>query len=80
MRTKRVTVSLPTETADQLSDRAAAAGASSVSAYVSEAVAEKMNRDTALAWLDQLWGPADPQAVATARESLLGSVPDQRAS
>lgn len=72
MSTKRVTVSLPKATAEQLAARADAAGAASVSAYVAEAVTARMRREAALSWLDEIWGPADPQTLAQAQQEISG--------
>lgn len=78
--TKRVTVSMPGSTAEQLQAMAEAAGAASVSAYVTEAVQARIARDQALDRLREAWGEPDPQAVAWARAALLGDGAAQRAS
>ena len=77
--TKRVTVSMPGDTAERLADIAKAAGAS-VSAYVTEAVQTKIARDQALEQLHAAWGEPDPEAAAWARAAILGKSSAQRAS
>ncbi|MFZ0158942.1 MAG: hypothetical protein WAL50_07940 [Kineosporiaceae bacterium] len=76
---KRVTVSMPGDTAEQLAGMAEAAGAS-VSAYVTEAVQTKIARDRALDQLRAAWGEPDPAAAAWARAAILGESSAQRAS
>jgi antitoxin ParD1/3/4 len=78
--TKRVTVSMPGPTAEQLTAMAEAAGAPSVSAYVTEAVQARMAREQALERLRQAWGDPDPEGMAWARQAILGSDSSPRAS
>jgi antitoxin ParD1/3/4 len=80
MSTKRVTVSMPDDTAEQLAGMAEAAGATSVSAYVTEAVQARIARDQALDRLRQAWGEPDPDAVTWARAAIMGTDSTQRAS
>lgn len=72
MPSERVTVSMAPEQAERLRRTVAATGAESLSAYVSEAVAQRLARDEGLAMLEKLMGgpPDDADAIAWARRAL----------
>lgn len=70
MHNERVTVSMPADQAERLRQRVAAGAADSVSAYVAEAVRVRLERDTALAALDGLWGELPAEALDRARAQL----------
>ena len=63
-------MSLPEETAEQLVGLAEAAGAPSVSAYVTGAIQDRVKREKDLASLREVWGEPDPEGLAWAREAL----------
>jgi metal-responsive CopG/Arc/MetJ family transcriptional regulator len=75
---QRVTVSLAPEVATGLKTAADHAGASSVSAYVEDAVRDRMRRDAWLERWQELAGPVDPTALAYARRALAGGHVEQR--
>ncbi|MDQ1538668.1 MAG: hypothetical protein QOE58_3061 [Actinomycetota bacterium] len=66
--TKKVTVTVPAELADELAGHLGKRGG--VSAFVSSAVREKLDHDEAVAQLHRLWGDPDPAMVAVAEASL----------
>jgi antitoxin ParD1/3/4 len=72
MRSERVTVTMPAEEATQLRLAVEAGGAESVSAYVAEAIRERLARDRALGRLAQVTGgpPSDDDALSWARRAL----------
>jgi antitoxin ParD1/3/4 len=72
MRSERVTVTMPAEEATQLRRAVEAGGAESVSAYVAEAVRERLARDRAVGKLVQVTGgpPSDDAALTWARRAL----------
>lgn len=78
-RKERVTVSLDPEVAAQLRAAARDAGAASVSAYVEGALDARMLRERWLARWRAAAGDVDPEALAHARQALLG-VPAPRPS
>lgn len=75
---QRVTVSLAPEVATGLKAAADHAGASSVSAYVEDAVRDRMRRDEWLQRWQQLAGPVDPAALDYARRILGGGHTEQQ--
>lgn len=72
MPSERVTVSMAPEQAERLRRTVAAGAAESLSAYVSEAVRQRLAKDEGLAMLEQIMGgpPADQDAIAWARQAL----------
>ena len=68
---ERVTISLPSEVAAQVREMTEQGRTESVSAFISEAVAEKVNRQRrAREWLDRKLQDAehtDPEGFSTAR-------------
>lgn len=66
--TRKRTFSLPDDLSEQL-DRAAGGNAS---AYVADAVRERLLRDAAVGRIDELFGPPDPEAMQWAMELLTG--------
>ena len=72
MPSERVTVSMAAEQAERLRRTVAAGGADSLSAYVSEAVRQRLAREEGLALLENLMGgpPVDEDAIAWARRAL----------
>lgn len=72
MRSERVTVTMTAEQAERLRRTVAAGGAESVSAYVADAIAERLDRDEGLARLESLMGgpPSDQKAIAWAHRVL----------
>jgi hypothetical protein len=66
--TRKRTFSLPDDLSDDL-DRAAAGNAS---AFVAEAIRERLVRDAAVGRIDELFGPPDPAAMEWAMELLTG--------
>ena len=74
-RTKKITVTVPVEIAEQL----AQVGAPNVSAWVTEAVTARMRREADLArWHEAIGGPPPAEALEWARRSL--GVVQQQAS
>jgi hypothetical protein len=67
--TRKRTFSLPDDLSDEL-DRAAAGNAS---AFVADAVRDRLARDAAVGRIDELYGPPDPEALEWAMELLTGS-------
>jgi Arc/MetJ-type ribon-helix-helix transcriptional regulator len=59
--TRKVTVTLPTDIADYLSQRAESGTIESVSSYVAEAVGRKVHRDRDRAQLEKALGGPPPQ-------------------
>ncbi|HEY3688459.1 MAG TPA: hypothetical protein VGL93_35805 [Streptosporangiaceae bacterium] len=72
MPSERVTVSMTPEQAERLRRTVAAGAAESLSAYVSEAVRQRLARDEGLAMLEKVMGgpPADEDAITWARRAL----------
>jgi hypothetical protein len=66
--TRKRTFSLPDDLSDEL-DRAAGGNAS---AFVADAVRDRLARDAAVGRIDALYGPPDPQAMEWAMELLTG--------
>jgi hypothetical protein len=66
--TRKRTFSLPDDLSGEL-DRAAGGNAS---AYVAEAIRERLVRDAAVGRIDELFGPPDPEAMDWAMELLTG--------
>lgn len=74
--TVKRTFSLPDRISQQL-DQVCGGNAS---AYVAEALEQRLDRDLLLRQLDELWGPiTDPEALAWARRALGLPEGDQRA-
>ena len=61
---------MPADQAERLRQTVAAGTAQSVSAYVTEAVRQRLARDEALAALDDLWGELPAESLAWARRTL----------
>ena len=71
MRSQRVTITMPAAEVEALRRAAAASGAESLSAYVAEAVRDRLARDLALDKLQQLiGGPPAEDGLAWARSAL----------
>lgn len=72
MPNERVTVSMAPEQAERLRRTVAAGGGESLSAYVSEAVRQRLAREEGLTLLENLMGgpPADADAIAWAHRAL----------
>jgi antitoxin ParD1/3/4 len=71
MRTERVTVSLPAELVAEARDAVRRGTASSLSAYIAEAVSARQLRDRSLAVLADLYGgPPPADELAEARRAL----------
>jgi hypothetical protein len=66
--TRKRTFSLPDDLSDEL-DRAAGGNAS---AFVADAIRERLVRDAAVGRIDELYGPPDPEAMEWAMELLTG--------
>lgn len=66
--TRKRSFSLPDDLSDEL-DRVCGGNAS---AYVADAVRERLARDAAVGRIDALYGPPDPQALQWAMELLTG--------
>jgi antitoxin ParD1/3/4 len=79
MQTERVTVTMPADDVARLRVLVEATGADSVSAYVADAVRSRLDRDQALAKLDELWGPLPEDAIAWAERTLDVSAPTRQA-
>lgn len=84
--TERVTVTLPVEQAERLRRMAGEGDAASISAYVSQAVREKLDKDAALDGLTRLYAErgvtleAEHHAWARQLLGLEGSDPQAHAS
>ena len=75
MRTERITVSLPAEMVAEARSAVRRGTASSVSAYLAEAVAARQERERSLAALADLYGgPPPPDQLAQARRTLVSAV------
>jgi antitoxin ParD1/3/4 len=71
MTTERVTVTLPAELVAEARDAVERGVASSLSAYIAEAIAARQVRDRSLATLADLYGgPPPPDELAVARQTL----------
>lgn len=71
MHTERVTVRLPAEMLTEARNAVRRGAASSVSAYITEAVAARQLRERSLATLADLYGgPPPPDELAEARRTL----------
>ena len=70
MRSERVTVTMPAGEAERLRRAVARSGAESVSAYVTRAVHDRLERDEALDALDQIWGELPAESLVWARTAL----------
>lgn len=71
MRSQRVTITMPAEEVEALRRAAAVSGAESVSAYVAEAIRDRLARDLALDKLERLiGGPPAADGLAWARSAL----------
>lgn len=69
MATTKVTITLDDNVLSQV--RAAVAGghASNVSAYISEAAAQRVGREARAGEIERRWGPFSPKAMAWARKA-----------
>ena len=67
---ERLTVTMPSDQADAVRKVVDAGGADSVSAYVAEAVRDRLARDAALDTLQQRFGRPAPEALSWARHTL----------
>lgn len=75
MRTERITVSLPANLVEEARRAVRRGTARSISAYVTEAVAARQERDRSLATLADLYGgPPPPDQLAQARRTLATAV------
>lgn len=70
MRVRRVTVTIPEEDADRMREVVARGDADSVSAFVADAVHDKLARQQALGQLDALWGTLPAESLTWARRRL----------
>lgn len=71
MRSERVTVSLPADLISEARNAVSRGAATSVSAYIAEAVAARQLRERSLATLADLYGgPPPPDELAEARKTL----------
>jgi Arc/MetJ-type ribon-helix-helix transcriptional regulator len=85
--TKKVTVTLPAETADELSRRAETGAIPSVSAYVTAAVERQVRRDRDRSRLEEVFGGPPPESAVelvhsrmAERERRLGHARDAEAA
>lgn len=69
-KSERVTVTMPSEQAEAVRKLVDAGGAQSVSAYVAEAVRDRLARDEALHQLERRFGRPPAEALAWARRTL----------
>ncbi|WP_214402492.1 ribbon-helix-helix domain-containing protein [Pseudonocardia lacus] len=75
MRTERITVSLPADLVAEARRAVHRGTAASVSAYISEALAARQERERSLAVLADLYGgPPPPEQLAQARRTLATAV------
>ena len=75
MRTERITVSLPADLVAEARRAVRRGTARSISAYVTEAVAARQDRERSLATLADLYGgPPPPDQLAQARRTLATAV------
>ena len=71
MRSERITVSLPADVLAEARDAVRRGNATSLSAYVAEALAARQRRDRSLAALADLYGgPPPADELAAARRTL----------
>ncbi|MFP5068642.1 hypothetical protein ACLFMI_03095 [Pseudonocardia nantongensis] len=76
MRSERVTVTLPAELVAEARDAVSRGSATSLSAYVAEAVQSRQDRDRSLATLASLYGgPPPADELDAARRSLRPAPP-----
>lgn len=68
MGTEKVTVTVPADVLAQARAAVAAGRARSLSAYVTEAVAERAERDRRASAIEERWGPFDADALAWANQ------------
>lgn len=79
---RRVTVTIPEEDAELVRGAVARGDADSVSAFVADAVHDKLARQRALGRLDALWGELPDASLEWARDRLgveTGGAPERAA-
>jgi len=67
MATEKITVTVPAEVLESARAAVASGSASSVSAYVSEAVRARAEREQRVAAVEYRWGPFDDESADWAR-------------
>ncbi|MQA15687.1 MAG: hypothetical protein GEV09_16445 [Pseudonocardiaceae bacterium] len=80
MSTERVTVSLPADLLAEARHAVQTGTATSVSAYIAEAVRARLRRDRALTALSDLYGGAPPDEELAAARDALGTATASRPS
>lgn len=78
MGTEKITVTVPAEVLESARAAVASGAASSVSAYVSEAVRDRAERERHVAAVEDRWGPFDDDAAAWARRIFENADGDAR--
>jgi Arc/MetJ-type ribon-helix-helix transcriptional regulator len=68
MATEKITVTVPAEVLESARAAVASGAASSVSAYVSQAVRDRAERERHMAAVEDRWGPFDDEATDWARQ------------
>lgn len=67
MATEKITVTVPADVLERARAAVASGAASSVSAYVSQAVQDRAERERHVAAVEDRWGPFDDEATDWAR-------------
>jgi antitoxin ParD1/3/4 len=78
MATEKITVTVPAEVLEKARAAVASGAAASVSAYVSEAVRDRAERERLVAAVEDRWGPFDEAATDWARQIFESGDGDQR--
>ncbi len=78
MATEKITVTVPAEVLESARAAVASGAAPSVSAYVSEAVRDRAERERLVAAVENRWGPFDDEATDWARRIFESGDGDQR--
>jgi antitoxin ParD1/3/4 len=80
MATEKITVTVPAEVLASARAAVASGAAASVSAYVSEAVRDRAERDRRVKAVEKRWGPFDDEATDWARRIFESGDGDPRRS
>lgn len=76
MASEKITVTVPAEVLERARAAVASGAAPSVSAYVSEAVRDRAERERLVAAVEDRWGPFDDEATDWARRIFEKTGPD----
>ncbi|HUZ25264.1 MAG TPA: hypothetical protein VMV07_16030 [Streptosporangiaceae bacterium] len=75
MATTKITITVDDDVLDHVKTAVGAGEASNVSAYITEAAAQRVAREARAAEIERRWGPFGPKALAWAR-SAAGAAPE----